>query len=891
MVQNGPAAIKNLPQRISIFGVSTLPPYHIDIFAAISGLIEVNLFLMNPSREYWADIVSDREMGRLVREEQEADELHIEKGNSLLANMGALGRDFFSLITGLEGEHNECLENVEPQDMLSCIQSDILLLREPGNGDGEKGVISQDDTSIQVHSCHSPLREMEVLYDNLLSMFEKDPDLEPRDIAVMTPDIELYAPFIQAVFTIPDDDRKKIPFSIADRSVKRESKVADVFLAILELSGSRFAASEILAVLECPSIRERFDLSEADLTLLQRWVIETGIRWGIDAKQREEMGLPPFPENTWRFGLDRLLLGYAMPGEGETRFKEILPYDYIEGEDTSVLGTFCGFAEALFSHVTSLQEARGLGEWSRSLAAMLDCFFLPKGDGAREIQMLRRLLNDLRRHEELSGFHEKVELEVIKAYLVGHLEKQGFGFGFITGGVTFCAMLPMRSIPFKVVCLVGMNNDAYPRQSKKLGFDLMARYPRPGDRSRRKDDRYLFLEAILSARKTLYISYVGQGIQDNTHIPPSVMVSELLDYLEEGFTIPNKTITDHILTNHRLQAFSPSYFKGNKKLYSYSEDNFRAACRAIEDRDPPKPFISRGLPEPSAEWKVVDMGRLTRFLGNPARYLLRERLGIRLETHLSRVDDTETFVLKELDKYKLEQLLVEKGVLGWDLKEFSTILKASGKLPHGNLGECLYERLSKEAQAFVDTVNAWSQEKPLDPLELNLQMAGCELSGRLTALYPEGLIYYRYTGLKAKDHLGIWLSHLLLNAFGPPLYPRKSILLGKDEIWLYKPFEEGEKGLKYVLEKYLEGLRRPLHFFPKTSLRYAQAIIENEKYEEKALQDARATWQGTEFNRGECKDEYYEACFGKTDPLDADFQRIAMEIFEPLLRSRERLKK
>ena len=891
MVQKRSTAIKNLPQRISIFGVSTLPPYHIDIFAAISGLIEVNLFLMNPSKEYWADIVSDREMGRFVRGEEAADDLHLERGNSLLANMGALGRDFSLLVTGLECEQNECLENVEARDMLSCIQSDILLLREPGGGEGQKRVISQDDSSIQAHSCHSPLREMEVLNDNLLCMFKKDPDLEPKDIVVMAPDIELYAPFIQAVFTIPDDDPKKIPFSIADRSVRWESQVADTFLAILDLCGSRFTAPEVLSILECPSIRKRFDLSEADLPLVQGWVIETGIRWGIDAQQRQEMGLPAFPENTWRFGLDRLLLGYAMPGEGERMFKGILPYDHIEGEHASLLGKLSEFVEALFSHVTSLWEARGLDEWSRSLRAVLDRFFLPEGEGAREIQIIQQTLHELTRHEELSGFHEKVELEVMKAYLAGHLEKQGFGFGFITGGVTFCAMLPMRSIPFKVVCLVGMNNDAYPRQGKRLGFDLLARYPRPGDRSRRKDDRYLFLEAMLSARKTLYISYVGQGIQDNSHIPPSVMVSELLDYMEQGFTIPHKTITEHIVTNHRLQAFSPTYYRGHKKLFSYSEENFQGACRAIEERSLPKPFISRGLPEPSAEWKVVDLGRLSRFLGSPARYLLRERLGIRLGTHSSRVDEAETFVVENLDKYKLEQLLVEKGISGWDLKKFSAIVRSSGKLPHGALGECLYERLGEGAEAFVGTVNAWSQGKPLDPLELNLQVAGCELTGRLTALYPEGLIYYRYTSLKAKDHLGIWLSHLLLNAFGPSHYPRKSILLGKDEIWVYSPFEGGEKILEYILERYFEGLRRPLHFFPRSSLRYAQAITEKGKSEEAALHHAQGTWQGTEYNPGECKDEYYEACFGKTDPLDEDFQKLAIEIFDPLLRSREKLKK
>jgi exodeoxyribonuclease V gamma subunit len=166
-----------------------------------------------------------------------------------------------------------------------------------------------------------------------------------------------------------------------------------------------------------------------------------------------------------------------------------------------------------------------------------------------------------------------VEIEVVKSCLENLLEHVNFGHGFISSGVTFCAMLPMRSIPFKVVCLVGMNMDAFPRESKILGFDLMAKNPRIGDRSRRNDDKYLFLEALISARNKLYISYVGQSIRDNTRISPSVLVSELIDYIKEGFGLSE----DEIVTFHRLQAFSSEYFNTDSKLFSYSNENFAAS--------------------------------------------------------------------------------------------------------------------------------------------------------------------------------------------------------------------------------------------------------------------------------------------------------------------------
>ena len=885
-------SMKNLAQRISIFGISSLPSYHMDVFAALSWFVDMNLFLMNPCKEYWVDIVSDREMKRFIKDDKRhdlEDELHLERGNTLLASMGHQGREFFSLITKLECEEHEFFQDAGSQDILSCIQSDILFLRETVGEPEQKKMISEDDTSIQVHSCHGPMREMEVLYDNLLSMFEKYPDIAPKDILVMTPDIETYAPFIQAVFGVADEDRKRIPFSIADRRAKSENQLAGAFFAILDLCDSRFGAREVLSLLEYPSIRQRFHLSEEDIPLIHRWVTETGIRWGIDAQHREEIGLPPFSENTWRFGLDRLLLGYAMPMKEERIFKGILPYGFVEGGDAQVLGKLAEFAETLFYHVVPLNRARPLDEWSKTLTAFLDRFFLPAKNTEREIQMIRGTLHDLAGQKDISGFHQKVELEVIKAYLVRHLEKEGYGSGFIAGGITFCAMLPMRSIPFKAICLVGMNNNAYPRQTKTLGFDLIAKHPRWGDRSVRKDDRYLFLETILSARKALYISYVGQSPQDNSQISPSVLVSELIDYLEAQFTIPGKDLTGHIITNHRLQAFSTAYFSGPERLFTYSGEDLQAARRALEVRRAPRPFISTGLTKPPTDREAIDLGQAIGFFANPAQTFLKQRLGIRLERSRKRLDEIESFEVEGLDRYHLEQLLVEKGVSGSDIRDILPVIGASGQLPHGVVGECVLEKLSRGALEFVDTIKMQTGKISLEPIDLSLHLSQFDLRARISSVYPDSLVQYRYSRLKAKDHLKMWLSHLLLNAFGPEDYPKKSMLLGKGELWLYSPLRESEKTFERLLEVFLQGLRKPIHFFPESSLKYAEELIRNGKQEHTALQHARNTWYGTEYQRGECQDDYYIICFGNTDPLDDEFKELAVDIYVPLLECRKKV--
>ncbi|MFB3926909.1 MAG: exodeoxyribonuclease V subunit gamma, partial [Syntrophales bacterium] len=538
-VKKSDARPEGLPERVAVFGISHLPPYHVQIFSAVSKLIDVHLFLLNPCREYWGDIVSGREMRRISERSGKAgkmpEDLYLYGGNSLLASMGALGRDFIDMIYGLGCDERDFF--LDPQDgtLLSSIQSDILNLRDRGRSGNEKGLIREDDLSIRIHSCHSPMREIEVLQDSLLAMFDADRTLRPVDVLVMAPDIGSYAPFIEAVFTLAVDDPRWIPFSIADRGVRRQSPVIQAFLDLLALYGGRFGALQVLSVLETRAVRDKFSINEEDFEIIQNWVRETGIRWGIDAESRKTLGLPEFPENTWRSGFERLLLGYALPGRGDNIYEGIAPYDALEGSETAVFNRFLAFADRLFKFVSGLGEPRTPDRWAVLLSEILDYFFLSDEETQRDMQVIRRALNGLAEVRSLAGFDDKIGIDVIRPYLEGRLEGDDYGAGFLSGGLTFCSILPMRSIPFRVICLIGMNDGDYPRETRSMGFDLISREPIPGDRSRRNDDRYLFLEAVLSAREKLHISYLGQSHQDNSVRPPSVLVSELLDYIEQGF--------------------------------------------------------------------------------------------------------------------------------------------------------------------------------------------------------------------------------------------------------------------------------------------------------------------------------------------------------------------
>jgi exodeoxyribonuclease V gamma subunit len=716
-------------------------------------------------------------------------------------------------------------------------------------------------------------------------MFDHDPHLLPKDVVVMTPDIEVYAPYIHAVFEAQTDERLRIPFGIADQSARKQSRMIDGFFSLLDLKGSRLSAVRVMQLLEFAGIKEKFRLTEADIQTAERWIRDTRIRWGIDNQSRRQLGLPAVSENTWQAGIQRLLLGYAMPGNDQRMFGEILPYDNIEGNEVHSFGKFLEFADRVFCCINALSRPQQLKQWRTVLKRLLDDFFLPNEETEREIQSLRHLIDDLADRQTQTGFEEKIEVEPIHFYLNQRLDKQSFGSGFMTGGVTFCAMLPMRSIPFKVICLVGMNSDMFPRDFQPLTFDLIAQHPRPGDRSRRNDDKYLFLESLISARNTLYISYVGQGIQDNSRMPPSVLVSELLDTIEQGFDAPNRNILKHVVTFHRLQAFSPQYFRQDTNHFSYSEEN-RVAAACLHKPAEPALFITGAMPLTPQQEEVLrqpEIETLCSFFSNPAKFFLQQRLGIYLKPTATLPAKRENFELNFLDQYQVGQNLVSTRLKGMDLNDFRPVQKAMGHLPHGNVGQLYYNKMSIDVEKFVSNIEPFMDKKISETSGVNMEIAGFHLKGRLPEIYQGGLIHFRYARQRASDLLRSWIYHLIFCDVAQKDWTQNSILIFKDCAWQFNPTANSREILSELLDVFWQGLEEPIHFFPISALEYFQQLQKKGKSRPTALARARAKWMVTDFARGESEDPYYDICFKGTDPLDESFQVFAETVFEPLL--------
>lgn len=864
-----------LPERIAVFGISYLPRYHMDLFAATARVTEVNLFLLSPSREYWADIITGRQQARLPTAERD---LRME-GNPLLASLGRLGRDFSDMAIDL-GEiaagQEDLYADTARDTLLSALQSDILNLH--GAEVQEKEIIRSEDDSLQIHSCHTPMRETEVLHDNLLALLEAKPGLQPRDIVVMTPDIETYAPYITAVFGGDGDSTPRIPYSIADRNLACEGEIAGLLLKIFDLAGSRLSLPQVLDILESPPVARHFACSEEELELIRDWLARTRVRWGMDERDRERLGLPSFRENSWQAGLDRLLLGYALPEREGLLFNDILPYDEIEGSASVALGKLAAFIELVAETGATLGTPRTLEEWRERLGRLLDDFIEADEEAAHELTAVRGVIDGVGAMAAQAQFHGQVQPAVIKSWLTTRLAGEEKGYGFMSGGVTFCAMLPMRSIPFSVVALIGMGDGCFPRQSRAPAFDLIARHPLRGDRSLRDEDRYLFLESLISARECLYISYVGQSIRDNSDIPPSVLVSELLDAIDRGFAPPGDgSVEERLVTRHGLQAFSSSYFSSGSALFSYSADN----CTALGEKyGPPwqaSEFLTSPLPPPGEEWREVPLDRLVRFFRNPARFFLENRLGIRLEQSEAPLEEREPFEVDSLTAYGLKQQLLNEFLIGGDHDHHRMAACCRGILPPALHGRLIFEKISADTAAFAGIINnRVAGAAPLAPLDLDLEVGGYRLTGRLDRIWPCGMIRYRCATTKAKDLVSAWIEHLALNGAAAEGYPLQSSLLMTDGCTDFKPVADAAELLGTLLDLYWQGLTMPLRFYPESAREYA-------KKGEWNLGRARARWEPAYDREGEGDDPHFRLCFRDADPFTVDFERAARLVMEPLL--------
>ena len=898
-----PALLARLPQRLCLFGLSALAPAYLEVFARLARHIEIHLFALNPCLHYWGDLLSERSQARLRALWQRHGKpdpgpaAYYESGNPLLASLGAAGRDFHELLQMHQVEEHDAFAAPLGDALLQQLQRDILLLE---SRDGAPVALPAGDRSIQLHSCHSAMREVQVLHDRLLAMFAADATLAPREVVVMAADIDRYAPFVDAVFGAAPP-AQRIPWSLADRSLRAEQPLAAAFLQLLDLPGSRLPASEVLALLEVPAVLRRFGIDERDLPQLRSWIADAGVRWGLDGASRAELGLPADASNSWQFGLDRLLLGYAMPA-AESTFAGLLPAAGPEGLRAALLGQLAGFLDRLRQLRRGLDRPRDAAAWQLQLNALLDLLFAADEADEALLAGLRQAIEALRESCARGGYHGELELAVVREHLRGALSQPAPRQRFLGGQVSFCNMVPMRSLPFRVVCLLGLNDaegGGFPRQQRATGFDLIAKNPRRGDRRLRDDDRYLFLEAIISARDCLYLSWVGRDLRDNAERPPSVLIGELCDALERGWTAADGgPVAAQLITQHPLAPFSPRHFDpADPRRQSFAAGWLPPVGAAPRGRFAGRPLAAAQQREDLA------LDALMRFYEHPSRAFLQDRLGVWLDERDDSVEDSERFDLDGLAAWPLKQQALRQqlavGAVDDGLQTALSLARAAGELPAGAVGELAWhEQIDKLAPMAAALRERTGEQRRVVEIDLDIALDGgaARLRGWLP-LAEGGYFEFAPAQFSGKQALRLWLAHLALCAAEQIGAGQASCFFAQNQRLALAPLPAAaaREQLAAALEGWRLGQCAPLALFPKAALAYAQAAPGGP---EKAMNAARRVWQaawagGRQTIPGEGDDPYNRAAFrGIDDPLAEDspgggFEHWAERLFGPLLAQRD----
>jgi exodeoxyribonuclease V gamma subunit len=921
-----------LPSRVFAFACINVSPDVLRVLSTQARVGTLHFYLPTPCRKYWGDLrsLSERLRDRDDESVVDADATFAIEENPLLEAWGAAGRDFVAALASYEVVHpsGEIAAYADPEEnpgdhpendsLLQRLQRDLLHRRAPA-ATPWRSQVDRTDATLQVHACHTRLREVQVLHDQLRSLLEADPTLEPRDIAVLTPDIDPYVPHIEAVFggaagaSADDPSRASqyLLYAVADGSPLAGEPLADVFLRLLGLPQSRFGVAEILDLLAVPAIAERFDLAPSAQERLRHWLGEAGARWGLDAQHRVRHDAPDDAAFTWQFALDRLLMGYASGEDG--MIAGVAPWPELEGGSLDALDALIALLRVLARCERTFAQSQSPAQWQQQLLRALDELLSTRPRefaDQRTLERLRDAIEEFRAQADAAKFDAPVPPEIVRAYFKARLSAADTRAPFLSGGITFCRMVPMRLIPFRVICLLGMNDGDAPRRDpagalNRLAAALGTSQRQRGDRSLREDDRFLFLQLLVAANDVFYLSYLGADPRDNSPREPSVLVGELLDvaarYHAEPKDPEQPSPRKQLVVHHPLQPFASQAFGAaardgqspEPRRFSYRSEWHPGALATQGVRTTIGSWISSPLPA-SAPVDALSLVELRTFLRDPADAFLRQRLALRLPDEIVASDEIEPLVLphRGLQRHRLQQAVFAATVNG-DTRDLQTRLHAQALLPSGPLGRRQLDVLLDEIRPYADAFLRWNGGAvvPAESRAFDLDLDGVRLHGRLDALYPGGLARFRFDTLHGPAQIAHGLDWLVLSALGEqrPLVqfagtarepgPHLRMPISQDR---------ASAALRSLVTLRAYGLREPLPFLPRAGWLWYDAHANGKDGWDKAGKQ----WHGSDRSWGEAASASAHLALRGRDPfadaqLGEEFRQIACIVFDAVVHGRD----
>jgi exodeoxyribonuclease V gamma subunit len=861
-----------LPERMSCFGLTRLPGSYSRVLRAISAHRDVHLFLLYPSEALWAKVAEQpRPAGRLSRREDVTAEL---AANPLLRSWGRDAREMQLVLEAegaldqgtdgrraLRGEHRPVLG--EPATLLGLVQADVRADRQPPGPPGPGGrpdvrpLLADDDHSLRVHSCHGRARQVEVAREAVLHLLRADPTLEPRDVIVMCPDIEAYAPLVSATFGAASlAGAPELRARLADRSLRQTNPLLAVAAHLLEIAGGRARATQILDFASREPVRRRFGFDEEDLSLIEGWLVGTGVRWGLDSAHRAGWKLGGLGEATWRAGLDRLLLGVAMADDGQL-FGGTLPFGDMSSREIELAGRLAELVERLGQAFGQLAGPRSAEGWATALAEVTERLACPAPGETWQVEQVRRTLAEVAGEPVAVGAPVLVDLAEARALLEDRLRGRPTRANFRTGDMTICTLVPMRSVPHRVVCLLGLDDGVFPRAGDSDGDDLLLADPLVGDRDVPSEDRQLLLDALLAATQHLVITYEGRDQHLNQRRPPAVPVAELLDVIDRTVRTsdPERPARDRVLVHHPLQSFDSRNFVpgglGIPEPWRFDEPQLDGARALAGPRRSRRPFLVGRLPP--LDGPTVQLRSLVRFLEHPVKAFLRERLGLYAGDAPDQLCDCLPLELGPLDRWALGDRLLTARLAGADLEGAVAAEIGRGLLPPGPLGQAALAEVTAIVGALVAGVDDLPCAKARSvPVEVNVVLPdGRSVVGTVPGVRDGTIVRCTYSKLAPKHRARAWAQFLALSAAHPRLVPG-AVTIGQAEgstaarprlrVQTFVPLAETGEALRscalellsVLVDLFDRGMREPLPLYCATSAAWAQATRPGENPADRA---------------------------------------------------------
>lgn len=849
-----------LPARVSLFGLTRLPAGHLNVLRALAVGRDVHVFMLHPSPALWDRVAA---LGpRVVRRRE--DTTAVLPANRLLASWGQDAREMQLVLAGAEHEdHHHPVEHKMGM-LLARLQADVRDDRWPPGAplpgeEDARPALDRDDRSVQVHACHGRARQVEVLRDAILHMLDDDPTLEPRDVIVMCPDIETFAPLIQATFGAgevadDDDELEAVPADVrppdlrvrlADRSLRQTNPVLGVAARLLDLAEERLTASQVLDLADQEPVRRRFGLDDDDLARIEDWVAASGIRWGLDAAHRAPFKLDALAAGTWRAGLDRVLVGVTMTEDEQRLFVGVLPLDDVDSGSIDVAGRFAELVDRVQVSLDALSASTTIRGWAAAIAAAADALTATTERDAWQRAELDRLLDDVVTEATAGGGSDggpasatELAPAEIRALLADRLKGRPTRANFRTGHLTICTLMPMRSVPHRVVCLLGMDDGVFPRKSPRDGDDLMLDDPHVGDRDARTEDRQLLLDALMAATDQLIVTYTGNDERTNLARPPAVPIGELLDVIDRTVRTDEGLARAHVEVRHPLQPFDPKNFIDGElvpeRTWSFDPVTLEGARALIAERVAAAPFLAGPLPKDAAA--IVDIEDVVRFAGHPVRAFLRQRLGINVGDYSDEVADALPVELDALERWGVGQRMLDGVLAGATVEACVNAEIARGTLPPGRLAKPVIDRVRpivEEIAAAARSVLGTSAQPGSVDVKVTLA-DGRTLSGTVPGVCGEVVRAVTYSRVNARHRLAAWVRLLALTAAHPgrafaaaTVGQARSGAADGTRVTIARipvlSTDEAVAHLAILVDLYDRGMREPLPLACMASAAYAEA--------------------------------------------------------------------